>query len=88
MVILCVFFVHALSCSIFIFIFGTHVIIQTRDIIKGVLVGNEAKEAKIQKKNKANQKVAKNGILTKRLLENQRVRENQKQGTRSCFLTK
>lgn len=49
MVILCVFFVHVLSCSIFIFIFGTHVIIQTRDIIKGVLVGNEAKEAKIQK---------------------------------------
>ena len=43
------FFVHVLSCSIFIFIFGTHVIIQTRDIIKGVLVGNEAKEAKIQK---------------------------------------
>ena len=39
------------------------------------------------KKYKANQKVAKNGILTKRLLENQRVRENQKQGTRSCFLT-
>ena len=34
------------------------------------------------------QKVAKNGILTKRLLENQRVRENQKQGTRSCVLTK
>ena len=29
--------------------FGTHVIIQTRDIIKGVLVGNEAKEANIQK---------------------------------------
>ena len=29
-----------------------------------------------------------NGILTKRLLENQRDRENQKQGTRSCFLTK
>jgi hypothetical protein len=28
------------------------------------------------------------GILIKRLLENQRVRENQKQGTRSCFLTK
>ena len=48
MAILCVFFVHVLSCSIFIFIFGTHVIIQTRDIIKGVLVGNEAKEAKIQ----------------------------------------
>ena len=48
MVILCVFFVHALSCSIFIFIFGTRVIIQTRDIIKGFLVGNEAKEAKVQ----------------------------------------
>ena len=29
------------------------------------------------KKYKTNQKVAKNGILTKRLLENQRVRENQ-----------
>ena len=43
------FFVHVLSCSIFIFIFGTHVIIQTRDIIKGFLVGNEAKEAKVQK---------------------------------------
>ena len=39
------FFVHVLSCSFF----GTHVIIQTRDIMKGVLVGNEAKEAKIQK---------------------------------------
>ena len=49
MVILCVFFVHVLSCSNFIFIFGTHVIIQTRDIIKGFLVGNEAKEAKVQK---------------------------------------
>ena len=49
MAILCVFFVHVLSCSIFNFVFGTHVIIQTRDIMKGVLVGNEAKEAKIQK---------------------------------------
>ena len=27
----------------------THVITQTRDIVRGVLVGNEAKEAKIQK---------------------------------------
>jgi hypothetical protein len=46
MAILCVFFVHDLLCSFFL---GTHVIIQTRDIMKGVLVGNEAKEAKIQK---------------------------------------
>ena len=46
MAILCLFCVHVLSCSIFTFIFGTHMIIQTRDIMKGVLVGNEAKETK------------------------------------------
>ena len=31
------------------YFFLTHVITQTRDIMRGVLVGNEAKEAKIQK---------------------------------------
>ena len=46
--ILCFHFVHVLSCSIFTFK-KTHVITQTRDIVRGVLVGNEAKEAKIQK---------------------------------------
>jgi hypothetical protein len=29
--------------------FGTHVITQTQDIMTGVLVGNDAKETKIQK---------------------------------------
>jgi hypothetical protein len=45
MAILCVF----LYMFFRVHFFGTHVIIQTRDIMKGVLVGNEAKEAKIQK---------------------------------------
>ena len=45
--ILCFRFVHVLSCSFLLFL--THVITQTRDIMRGVLVGNEAKEAKIQK---------------------------------------
>ena len=40
------------TCSFvftFYFFFGTHVITQTRGIMRGVLVGNEAKETKIQK---------------------------------------
>ena len=38
--------------------FGTHVITQTQDIMTGVLVGNDAKETKIQKSSKM-RKVAK-----------------------------
>jgi len=48
MAILCFHFVHVLSCSHVTF-FGTHVITQTRGIMRGVLVGIEAKETKIQK---------------------------------------
>jgi len=55
--------------------------------MRGVLAGNEAKKQKY-KNIKQHKGWQKNGILTKRLLENQRVRKNQKQGTRSCFLTK
>ena len=64
-------------------------ITQTRDIMRGVLVGNEAKETKIQKY-KQQKRWQKMESLQKGCLkiENQRVRENQKQGTRSCFLTK
>ena len=39
--------VHVLSCSTFMCFFGTHVI--TQDIMTGGLVGNDAKETKIQK---------------------------------------
>jgi len=57
--------------------------------MRGVLVGNEAKETKIQKY-KQQKRWQKMESLQKGCLkiENQRVRENQKQGTRSCFLTK
>ena len=61
-------FVHFLSCSTFMCSFGTHVTTQTQDIMTGVLVGNDAKETKIQKYKRWQRK-------NPRLLENQRDRE-------------
>jgi hypothetical protein len=43
------FILYMFFCVQFLLFFKTHVITQTRDIMRGVLVGNEAKEAKIQK---------------------------------------
>ena len=70
--------------------FGTHVITQTQDIMTGVLVGNDAKETNIQKYKRWQRK----GILTKRLLENQRDREKSREpevvalqnDTQKCYL--